>query len=396
MLTLVSSAELAAAPKNIAILNMSTAPESAQVAAKARQIIDNNPELRTTNPGDLSRALEGMFPLGGPDVLIFEKVDQALELSEQAFSSFKPKLAKVNLEKARALLFSLPPSRPAYQRLADLSFQMALIHLRDENRGLAIREFHLLHKLDARESIDPVRYAPDVVKAFTQSRAQLAAAADKSSTITVSATYDGAPVYLNGKLVGNAPIEIAVVPGTHLVAIAAPQYQAVTRALEIDPDSNELLRFDLKPRSPVVRALNMRYQASQTGLLDDQIREVAARTALLVGSDAVLVLIDKGDETVATLYDQRLDRLSFNRPVDESLDMLLGLVIETPRPGIVEAAAPIMPTLPWYRSPLGIAAIGGGTAITIGILGVLTLSGSGPEPFDGFTEIFGPNPGIRF
>lgn len=385
-----------AAPKTVAILNMSTAAESADLAAEARNTVDAKTDLRTTSTGDLSRAFEGPFPTGNPDQLVISQAVTAIDASEQAFASFQKKRARESLENARNLLFSIPPSPRSNQLLADVSFQMALAHLRDLNTGLAKRELQLLHRLDDREGIDPVRYPPDVVTAFTQSRARVKAMPPATSTVEVSATYDGAPVYLDGHLVGTSPIEIKLVPGMHLIAIAAPKYQTKTLLLEIDPQSKETLRIDLKPRSAVVRALEMRHEASQNGLLDEHIRQAAARTALLVGSDAVLVILDSDKGPRAALYDQRLDRLSYRRPVDENLGKLLGLIIETPRPSIIERPG-IVRTVPWYRSSVGIAAIGGTAALTISILGFLSLSGDNEKtPINVGVDPFPVNSGIQF
>lgn len=384
------------APKTVAILNMSTSAESFELSAKARRIVDAKPDLQTTNPGDLSRALEGAFPTGGPDQLIISQAVTALDASAQAFADFKKKRARESLKNARTLLFSIPPSPRTSQLLADVSFQMALTHLRDENRGLADLELELLHRLDDREGIDPVRYPPDVVKAFNHSRALVIGQPPATSTVEVSATYDGAPVYLNGRLVGPSPVKIKIVPGRHLIAVAAPKYQTKTLLLEVDQNSSETLRIDLKPRSAVGRALEMRFDASQNGLLNKHIRQAAAHTALLVGSDAVLVILDSENGPRAALYDQRLDRLSYRRPVDNNLGRLLGLIIETPRPSIIERPQ-IVSTVPWYRSPLGIAAIGGGTAaLTITILGILSLGGDEQMPVTAGIDFFPANSGIQF
>jgi hypothetical protein len=85
-----------------------------------------------------------------------------------------------------------------------------------------------------------------------------------------------------------------------------------------------------------------------------------------------MVLVDgeqgKGDSPVlATLYIQHLDRLSYRHQVDKQLKNMLGLVMDVPRPTLLDGTRELGP-VPWYKKPWGIAAIGGGTAATIAAL----------------------------
>lgn len=367
------------APKTIAIVNLSADASAPASATKVRELLNRVDGLRPTTPGDLARALEDALPEGGPDAEALAQARDELAKSTTAFTDFKSREARAHLERARSSLFGLTPTKETSRLLADVSFNMSLIHMRAENNGLAMGELQLLHRLVKQETIDPVRYPPDVVRAFKQARK--VAAAKTTATVSISATYDGAPVYLDGVAAGTSPITIPLSAGAHIVSIAAPQYQATAILIDIDPGATQSHRIDLEPRNQVVRARELRFEARSNGLKDEELRVAAGRVARLVGSDAVMILIDGqsadgASQVVATLYIQHLDRLTYRHQVDKQLKNMLGLVIDVPRPTLLDGVRDLGP-VPWYKKPWGIAAIGGGTAATIAALIAL---GSGEDP----------------
>lgn len=366
-----------AAPKTVAIVNLSTAPAASDAASRVRELLDRSEGLRPTTPGDLARALEEALPQGGPEAQALNEAQAALDASAGAFTEFKSRQARTDLERARRILFGLRPNGKTTNLLADVSFHMALIHLREENLGLAMGELQLLHRLVDRKTIDPVRYPPDVVRAFDRARKQ--AKGKPTASVSISATYDGAPVYLDGVAAGPSPITLSMSAGAHIVSVAAPQYQATAILVDIDPGAEQSHRIDLKPRSQVLRAKELRFEAKSAGLRDEDLRMAAARVSRLVGSDAVMLIVNAatatGADAVATLYIQHLDRMTFRHKVDSGLKNMLGLVVEVPRPTLVAGVRQPGP-VPWYKKPWALAAIGGGTALTIA--GLLSL-GTGDE-----------------
>jgi hypothetical protein len=383
-----------AAPKTIAIVNLSTQASAADEAAAVRQLLDRNEALRPTTPGDLARSLEDALPEGGPDAETIAEAREDIAKGIAAFTAFKSREARSHLERARAELFALPPSADANQLLADVSFNMALIHMRAENNGLAIGELQLLHRLVDRKAIDPVRYPPDVVRAFNQARTS--ASGKTTSSVSISATDDGVPVFLDGVAAGFTPVTLPVSPGAHVVAIAAPQYQANAILIDIDPGAAQAHRIDLRPRDQVVRARELRFEAKQKGLHDDDLREAASRVARLVGSDAVLVLVDgpgvgnaapAAAAVLATLYIQHLDKLSYRQPINKNLQYMFGLVTDVARPTIIDGIRDLGP-VPLYKKPWVVAVTGGGIAlIVVGIISASTGDDSNP-PRNGVTILF--------
>ena len=126
----------------------------------------------------------------------------------------------------------------------------------------------------------------------------------------------------------------------------------------IDPGATQSHRIDVLPRNQVVRARELRFEAKVNGLLEEHIRNAASRVARLVGSDAVMVLMDQqndklGNTVVATLYIQHLDKLSYQRPIDKNLKHMLGLVTDVARPTLLDGVRDAGP-VPWYKKPWAI------------------------------------------
>ncbi len=349
------------ADRTIAIVNLSAGPNAAAAARRARDIVTKAPGLRATETGDLAQTLEGVLPKGGPDEPILASARSALEASELAFGEFKSRLATSKLDDARRDLFSLAPSDKTTALLADVSFRMALIHLRAENMGLAIGEFQLLHRLAPDHSIDPVRYPPSIVKAFESARSRIPTKV--AATLNITATYNGDTIYLDGRPVGKAPLALPVAAGTHIVAISAPKYQAAAQAIDVDPGDTLDIKLDLQPRSPVSRARELRHQALRQGLDEASLRVAAARVSRLVGSDAVLIVV--GEESNATLFIPELDRLSYQTPIGPALPRMLALARPVPRPTLLDGTVSTPIDLPWYRNPIAITAAAATAAILI-------------------------------
>ncbi len=357
--------------KTIAILNLSKAPEAAETTAQAREIVERSPGLHTISSGDLARALEGSLPEGGPDSPILAIASDALTASKEALREFKSRLATSELNRAREQLFSLAPTIRTTKRLADLSFHMALIHLRANNMGLAMDEFRLHHRLEATSKIDPVRFPPSVVRPFEQARKL--ALGKATAGLTISATYDGAPIFLDGTLVGHAPLQLEVTDGPHVLSVAAPQYQAAAQKISLDPGDMQEIRIDLLPRSKITRALELRFRAAEQKFDTASIRLAASRASRLVGSDAVLIIL--GNQSEAVLYIQELDRLTYRTEVGPMLSYMLGLTVPVSSPTLL-GQEDNPDQVPWYLHPVGIASLA--TVASLSIVGLLTL-GTGDD-----------------
>src|SRR4029079_2864103 len=124
-------------------------------------------ELSPLPPGDLSRALEGELPAGSAADRAIAEARTHLETAAAAMARFDHPKARRALARAEAVLLAQAPNPAVIALLAEVSFQTGLVHLREQNRGLALHSFRLVHRLQPQSApLDPARYPPDVVKAF--------------------------------------------------------------------------------------------------------------------------------------------------------------------------------------------------------------------------------------
>jgi hypothetical protein len=371
----------AAAPRRIAVLN--AARDGAAGARAARELRDRmagEPELSLLEPGDLSRSLEGDLPAGSGAERAAAEARTHLETAAAAMARFDHPRARRALTRAENALLSRPPEPALIEMLAEVSFETGLVHLREQNRGLALDSFRLVHRLaPQRAPLDPARYPPDVVKAFDAARKPPAGTA----RLEVSSTFDGAAVYLDGERIGATPLALEIAAGPHVLVASAPGYAARGSRLDAAPGDRVALDLDLSRLSTAERALTARMKALEQR--DRAALRDAARTiARVSGVDAVLVIADgDSDGLTAAIYERAGDRMSFARPIDRDIAQLFGLVLPAPVPGPSDLLLGLGNSGPvaWYQKPWGMISIGGGVLLTV--VGVVVLTSlSEPAPLD--------------
>ena len=365
-----------AAPKPVAILNLSRAPESTTASAALRAQVQMSSDLVPLSPGDLTRVLEAPVPQESPEERKLAAATEALRRSRAALAEFKLNEAQMRAKDARAILFELPPSSlPWAERVADLSFQMGLIHLREQNTGLAMRELSLVHKLVKRGPLDPVRYPPQVTRAFTEARSP----SSFRSKIALSSTYDGARVFLNGKEVGTAPYRADLPSGVHLFSVQAPGYKPASRLVILDPNAEIEVQMELVPYTSLEKARSIQYAASlETGISGDKLRAAGDQSALLTGAEWVLVIVPSSSgeekEHLVYLYHPPTQSLTFSASTEgKSLASLLAIATPVGRPELF-ASTPSGQGRPWYLKPWGIGALAGTAALVASVIVVSTSS----------------------
>lgn len=384
----------AAAPRRVAVLN--AARDGAAGARAARDLRDRmagETELSPLPPGDLSRALEGELPAGTPVDRAIAEARSHLEAAAAAMARFDHPQSRRALGRAEAALLSLPPSPALTALLAEVSFETGLVHLREQNRGLALDSFRLVHRLQpASAPLDPARFPPDVVKAFDAARRPPAG----SAHLVVSSTFDDVAVYLDGQRIGATPLALDIAAGPHVLVAAAPGYVARGSHLDAAPDDRIALDLDLARLSLAERALAARMEAVEAGAPDRAgLRRAARNVAAIAGVDAVLVISDPASAGLAAAVYQRAgDRLSFARPIDRDIGELFGLVVPAPVPGPADLLLGLGGSEPpaWYQRPWGILSIGGALVLTVvGVVALTSLSQPGPldrnAVFDPFGEM---------
>ena len=328
-------------------------------------------------------------------------VDEGRKLRTEAEdlfeTQFKTRPARTTLDRAEGLLLAVPPTPSVIDELASINFLAGLIHLREQNRGLAISAFQLARTLDRdRGELDPASYKPDVVTAFREAGAR--ARQKATATLAISATFD-VPVYVDGKSAGDSPIEVKLTPGPHYVVAVAREYQAATIKIDVAAGESISEKLELHQISRDEQARNLRSDliATVEPATRDQLAAAARHVAGLADADAAIVIWDGEDGSgrpVAAIYQSESDGLGFARPVDDDVDDMFGLLVPVPPPDLPNrdlfGNGPPPPT-PWWQRPVGIVGlVSGGIAFTV--LGVLALSLDDGPPSPRNSTLDGPVP----
>lgn len=380
----------AAAPRRVAVLN--AARDGAAGALVARDLRDRmarEPLLSPLETGELSRALEGELPDGSAAERASTRARAHLDAAGVAMARFDHPQARRALARAEAILLAQPPEVPLIALLAEVSFETGLVHLREQNRGLAIDSFRLVHRLvPEAPPLDPARYPPDVVKAFDAARKPPGG----SARLEVSSTFDGVALYLDGQRIGKTPLALEIAAGPHFLVATKSGFAGRGSRIDAAPGDRVALDLDLSPLSPVERALGARKKA--VAARDRASLRSAVHSAAIVAEvDAVLVIGEaEGGSLTASVYERTGDRLSVARPVDRDIGKLLGLVVPAPVPGPADLMLDFQPSGPvaWYQKPWGVLSIGGAVVLTVvGVVALTSLSEPAPLDRNGVFDPFG-------
>jgi hypothetical protein len=358
--------------RRVVVVDAAGGPSGAATAAALRAALAADPDLEPIVPGDLARALEEPLPdLGSLDPRLAAATAE-LAAATAALDRFQSRKALAALARAEAALLAAPPVDDAVALFAGARFVAGLAHLREQNRGLAEAAFALAVRLvPARGKPDPTRYPPEVIEAIGR------AARPGRATIglTVTATFDGVPVFVDGSEVGATPWQGAVAPGLHLVQVWSPAHQPDGRVVEL-VDEPSAVRLDLEPLPIAERARTLR--RTLFGVTDPvELRAALAATAELAGVDAALVVLAGDDGPRVASYERAAHRLSVARPL-AAASGLFGLLSPAELPSSLDLVVPpgAEPPAPWYLRPLGVASLAAAGIATLTTI-VVIAAGDG-------------------
>lgn len=193
----------------VAVVNLDLADGS-----KARQLADQviaelraHPDLDTLgNPTDAA-ALKDRIE--DPDKA---GLDAAVEFKAQAEAEllqFNNDRARIYAEEGRKALLSVQPFA-AVKLYADFAFLEGTAFLADARKADADAAFLQCARLDPSRTLDPARFLPEVVAAYTKAKATVAA----PGFITVEGS---GRVWIDGTEVGQAPGGFSAAAGRHVV-----------------------------------------------------------------------------------------------------------------------------------------------------------------------------------
>ena len=388
-----------ARPRRVAILNADADPTAGAAAASSlRRQLARDTELSPLPAGDLARALEGPLPAQTRTARAVAAANKDIQTAREALAHFEEARSLRSLGQAEKALLAAVPEPEVVELLAEVSFQAGLVHLRRQNRGLAVDAFRLAQRLAPdRPPLDPARYPPEVLAAYHEA----AGAPGAPAALTVSSTFDGVPVYLDGARVGTTPLHIQIAPGPHYLVVAAPDYVPRGQRLDaIERDTIDLM-LELDRLPAALRALDLRRRlmtptAPGGGSGGQRLRDAGRQAAALAGVDAVMVVANRAGRVgpQVAVYERAADRLSLFRPTGPGAPRLFGLLTPASLPDradLLLGGAGGDSHTPWYSSKWTFASAG---VVVLGVVATIlsvTAGGTtGARNLNSPTNLFPP------
>jgi hypothetical protein len=295
-----ASASDAAAERHVGFAVLAGS-EPAPVATAIARVRADLPSLGFTAmpPGALRDALEGPLSDSG-EAAVLARVRELTDRAKEAYAGFEYERALAELEAIDRVLLDREPTPTTVELLAERHLLAGVVH---EGRGRqtdARRAFQLVHHLDPQlRSLDSGTYRPQVVKLF----AQALAADDRRVSLRVTSEPDGARVWLDGRAIGEAPLELRLASsGAHWVVASAPGHRTRGRLVELDPaEPQSQLTLALKARAPAENAIALRRALSASGEREQR----AAELARAAGVDVLVLVRTRGGQVEGAAIDPR-------------------------------------------------------------------------------------------
>lgn len=371
----------AAAQRSVAVVNAAADDQlGSAAAARIRAQLAADPDLAPIETGNLARALEGPLPAADPAIEAIAAARRALTDAQDAMGQFETQRGIDVLIRAQEQLISIAPTDEVVSALADVQFQLGLLHLRDQNRGLAVDSFRLLHRLSPdRAALDAARFLPVVVEAFEEARKPL----PTDATLNATAAFDGVTIYLDGKSIGKTPLTRPIAVGPHIITAAVAGHQPKGERLRVASNQSVERAIELERLPSSEQAYELRHGFGRKGGAGDA-AQLARRVAGLATVDAVLIVAQQDGELRVAAYDGRDDRVSVFRPIDSEVSDLFGLLVPTAMPGPADLLVPIASPepAPWWRPWVAPTSIGV-ALLTLAGVALLTNDQTDPLPRQG-------------
>lgn len=282
----------------------------------------------TVEPRPLSRAeaavREGAVP--AERLARFAEVEQVARDGWRAYLEARPTLAASRLGEARAVAAELLDVDGGPELYGDLSLRLGAVELALGRGEDAERDFRLAAALDPERAVTDAEFKPEVVERAAAARA----AAPPRVVRRIEAVPRGAAIEVDGRAMGQAPLEHELEVGLHVVVARAPGYaaRAETVAVVASDAGAIVLRLDEDPDAAA--ALGGR-RALRVGRGEEDATRAAEALMLYGDLDAVLILASVWRRGEAAL----LGQLCRGRP------LRCGRVVEIghPRARLEQAAA---------------------------------------------------------
>jgi len=321
----------------VAVVDLSGAPEAAQLAKAIRAELNNHPDLEpVVDTLDETALVE---PLADEDRAALTDAARAHHDAEVQRAQFKHasaiSLARTGQER---LLVVSPPATVALYAELTLTLGMALF---SDGDPAAAGAFALVHRLAPGRKLDPAIELPDLVDAFEAARSL-----PGNGEIEITGT---GVVYVDGVELGAAPRVVPAGVGLHYVQLAGPERE--TRGMPVVVTAGAKVLAE-PGEAPASRGLQVRRARAVLAQANEPLSRASAmqHVAKLVDvADAVLILGTSEQLQVQTWRAQA----GFTGVKDVGKQKPLDLLtpIEPPHPKKIEKPIPVpIPEGPrWYE-----------------------------------------------
>lgn len=389
-----------AAARRVGFANVAHDGAAGQAAiAAVRAPVAEAGRLEDLGDGPARQALESpVDPSALPESVAVARARKLLAAAKDALTGFEYDAALDRLRQADATLRAVAPSPEVVAALADLNLLAGLVHAGRGDEARALEAFRLVRRLAPdRKALDPAAYRPAIVALYEQ-----AGRADGASGVVFVTTEPaGATVWVDGRAVGVAPVELpALGVGEHYLAATLDGHAPRVERVRVEAGRRLEQSFLLARLPPEERARAVRAALLRPGVVEADWAPAAATLADVASLD-VLVMVRQRESggLEGAVYDVRAGALGAWVPLDDPKALVDSvprppsdpIAVPTPRDvarrtpdGRPPPPPPPPPARPWYRTFWGMSAlIGGGVLAAAVVIAIGSSGGAGTTTYEG-------------
>ncbi len=282
----------------VAVIDLVSDSSTRALVDELRAELDTHPELRTLPSATDAAALTE--PLDDPDAARLASARARKTQADAALGQFDNAAAlRIALDGQAELVFASP--RQAAKIFADLQVIVGVAHHNEGRVDLARIAFAHVHRLDPGRSLDPRRFVPEALRAFS------AAATQGGPDGTLDVKGNGT-VWIDGTEVGTAPGAFPVADGLHVVWLVGLDRETRGVTTAVAAGATVPVEIPDAPASRRVRVQRARHLLASAPDYTVRATTMHKLAAMLGVQDAVLVDSANGHLIVQTWRSGSPDR----------------------------------------------------------------------------------------
>jgi hypothetical protein len=279
--------------RQVAVIDLSGDPVTANFAASFNPVLFGHPDLSPIQDASIPPRLYGEF--SDTDVDNIDSASNSKETAESALAGYRFEIAQQSAANGQDALRRVVPRAvvvvPLYAQLTFLRAQALLGMPRQAADAAAA--FALAHRLDPTFVPDAARYLPEVVQAYDAAKRRW------SGKGKLEIAGHGR-IWIDGKMTGAAPAEVELEAGPHVVWLTGAEWLTGGSHVMVEAGKKTKLEITLEEADLGTRV--QRARAALRSAPDPTARAVAMRALaeLVKVGDAVLLSSANGKLIVQT------------------------------------------------------------------------------------------------